>query len=204
MKIKLNEPKTLEFNVDTKGCNEEDLKGFLRFTFEDVEYGFPAIFESGIIKVKVPAFQSLLSNRLTESISNHKEVTVNARLDIIANGEAFVTPWNSEIDIEVPIDIQVKEDKKTVITEKKKINVNDPDLFEAFDDAIKRKSKIKDALEAELKPDVKVEEPIEKEEEIKEEEECPEGQQWCPVQKKCVPVGSGKKRSKFAESLANI
>ena len=105
MKIKINEPKTLEFNVDTKGCKEEDLKGFLRFVFEDVEYGFPATFESGIIKVKVPAFQTLLSNRLTESISNHKEVTVNARLDIVANNEAFVTPWENEIDIEVPVNI---------------------------------------------------------------------------------------------------
>ena len=111
MKIKLNEPKTLEFNVDTKGCKEEDLKGYLRFDFENVEYGFPATFESGTIKVKVPAFQSLLSNHLTESISNHKEVTVNARLDIVANGEAFVTPWNNEIDIEIPVDIRIKEEK---------------------------------------------------------------------------------------------
>ena len=204
MKIKLNEPKTLEFNVDTKGCSEKDLRGYLRFEFENVEYGFPAIFESGIIRVKVPAFQSLLSNSLTESISNHKEVTVNARLDIVANGEAFVTPWNNEIDIEVPVDIQVKEEKKSVITEKKKVNVNDPALFEAFDDAVKKKSKIKDALEMDIKPEVKVKEPIEKEEIKEEEKECPEGQQWCPVQKKCVPVGSGKKRSKFAESLANI
>jgi hypothetical protein len=23
------------------------------------------------------------------------------------------------------------------------------------------------------------------------EEECPEGEQWCPIQKKCVPIGSG-------------
>jgi len=36
--------------------------------------------------------------------------------------------------------------------------------------------------------------------EIKEQEkECPEGEQWCPVREKCVPIGSGNKinSSKF-------
>ena len=86
------------------------------------------------------------------------------------------------------------------------MNVNDPALFEAFDDAVK-KSKIKDVLERDIKPEVKVDEPTEEDPEPfmeEEEKECPEGQQWCPVQKKCVPIGSGRKKSKFAESLANI
>lgn len=155
MKIKLNEPKTLEFNIDTKGCEEKELKGFLRFSFEDVEYGFPVIFESGIIKVKIPAFQTLVSKHLIESIANHREITVNARLDIIANEDTFVTPWENEIDIEVPIDIQVKEEKKVYVNEVEA-------EVEAFDDAVKN-SKIKDVLEKDVKPEVKVEEPEESE-----------------------------------------
>lgn len=26
---------------------------------------------------------------------------------------------------------------------------------------------------------------------LKEQKNCPEGEQWCPIQKKCVPIGSG-------------
>lgn len=197
MNIKLNESKTLEFNVDTRGCKEEDLKGFLRFVFEDVEYGFPAIFESGTIKVKLPAFQTLLSNRLTESISNHKEVTVNARLDIVANNEAFVTPWSNEIDIEVPVDIQVKEEKKSVLTEKK-VNVKDPELFEAFDDAVKT-SKIKDMLEKDIKPEVKVEEPTDPTDEMCGADHKKKKKKKVEEEPDPIPV-----KSKFAKSLAEI
>lgn len=27
-----------------------------------------------------------------------------------------------------------------------------------------------------------------------EEKECPEGQKYCPIKKKCIPVGSGEKK----------
>lgn len=196
MNIRIDEPKILEFNVDTKGCSEEDLKGFLRFEFDGVEYGFPAIFESGTIVVKVPAFKTLLSNRLTESISKHKEVTVSARLDIVANNEAFVTPWENEIDIQVPVDIQIEEEKKSVLVEKTKPNVNDPKLFEAYDEAMKNQ-KLKDALEMDVKPEVTVEEPTDemcgadhKKKKKKKVEEEPDP----------IPV----KKSKFAKSLSEI
>jgi hypothetical protein len=185
MKIKLNESKTLEFNVDTKGCSPEDLKGHLRFTFEGIEYGFPAIFEEGIIRVEIPAFQKILSNRLTESISSHKEVTVKARMDIVANNEAYVSPWNGEIDIEIPVSIQVKEEK--TVRPQKKVDVSDPSLLEAFDDAVKT-SKIKDILSIDIKkePDVK------KEKEVKEEEDDKSEKDPDPI-----PV----KKSRFAQSL---
>jgi len=29
---------------------------------------------------------------------------------------------------------------------------------------------------------------------VEEEKKCPEGQQWCPIKKKCVPIGSGDRQ----------
>jgi len=44
------------------------------------------------------------------------------------------------------------------------------------------------------------------------EEECPEGEQWCPIQKKCIPIGSGMKEAKsigdnwkpIAQAFSNV
>ena len=185
MKIKLNESKTLEFNVDTSGCKEEELKGYLRFTFEGVEYGFPAIFESGTIKVEIPAFQKILSQRLTEGIYKSKEVVVKARMDIIANEEVYTSPWSGDIDIEIPVSISIKEDKDSNSSKeiRKKLSVSDPALMEAFDDMLK-KTKLQDKLNEKTEEKVKVK--IEEEKVDKEKEE---------------EIPSTSKKSRFAQSL---
>jgi len=127
MRIKLNEPKKLEFNMDTVGCSWEDLKGHLRFTFENVEYGFPAEFNNGKLTVDVPPFQSVISENLNESISKHKEIVVKGRLDVIANENNYVTPWEGDVEIEVPVAIRVKSDKniQDILEAAKDIKVTD-------------------------------------------------------------------------------
>ena len=111
MRIKLTESKKLEFNMDTIGCSWEDLKGHLRFTFENVEYGFPAEIKDGKLVVNVPPFQSIISERLNESISKNKEVVVKGRLDVIANENSYVMPWSGDVEIEVPVAVRVKSNK---------------------------------------------------------------------------------------------
>ena len=111
MKIKLTESKKLEFNMDTVGCSWEDLKGHLRFTFENVEYGFPAEIKDGKLVVNVPPFQSVISEGLNESISKNKQVIVKGRLDVIANENSYVMPWSGDVEIEVPVAVRVKSNK---------------------------------------------------------------------------------------------
>lgn len=111
MKIKLTESKKLEFNMDTVGCSWEDLKGHLRFTFENVEYGFPADFKDGKLVVDVPPFQSIISEKLNESISKNKQIIVKGRLDVIANENSYVMPWSGDVEIEIPVAVRVKSNK---------------------------------------------------------------------------------------------
>jgi hypothetical protein len=194
MKIKIDESKILEFKIDTSsGCALEDLKGYLRFSFGGVEYGFQAKIEEGCFKVEVPPFQNVINSKLTESISKNKELIVKGRLDVIANNNTYVTPWTGDIDIEIPVSMEISEG----VDEKKKITVvSDPDkdsIIDAFNDAFNPKeeneekvTKFKDIL------DVKEVEQPEEEEEVKEEEDSqPEKEEEEDTPKK----------SKFAQSL---
>jgi molybdopterin converting factor small subunit len=165
MKIKMDESRVLEFKIDTSsGCALEDLQGYLRFNLAGVEYGFPAKIEEGQFKVEVPAFQNVVNAKLTESISKNKELIVKGRLDVIANKNTYVVPWQGEIDIEIPIEMNVSEGKE--ILKKKKLTVDDPDkgnLMDAFNEIFEDKekkvdesSKLKDILN--VKVDEKKEE----------------------------------------------
>ena len=174
MKIKLDESKILEFKIDTSsGCKLEDLQGYLRFSFGGVEYGFPAKIEEGCFKVEVPPFKNVVNDKLTESISKNKELIVKGRLDVIANNNTYVTPWQGDIDIEIPVSMNVSEGK---LAKTQKFMVSDPDnsgILDAFNAAFnpkpqeeeEKKSKIKDAL------DLKVKEKPEKEEDVDEAKE---------------------------------
>ena len=202
MRIKIDESKELEFKIDTSsGCDLEDLEGYLRFSFGGVEYGFPAKIEEGCFKVKIPPFKNVINDKLTESISKNKELIVKGRLDVIANKNTYVSPWSGEIDIEIPVSMEITEGDE--ILEKKKVTVSDPDkedVLKAFNEAFEeeaeavKSSKIKEALKIEFEdPTDEIEEDggtldegkeiLNNEEEEKEEE----------------PVGSTK--SKFAQSL---
>jgi len=175
MKIKLDESRVLEFKIDTSsGVALEDLQGYLRFNVAGIEYGFPAIVEGDLFKVEVPAFKNVVNSKLTESLSKNKELIVKGRLDVIANKNAYVVPWQGDVDIEIPITMNVSEGG--TLDEKKKITVvSDPDkdgIIDAFNDVFNPKeekvSKFKDIL------DVKVEENEEEETVKEEEEEAPE------------------------------
>lgn len=141
MKLKINEAKTFEFEMDTSGCSWKELEGHFRLTLDDVEYGFPAKVEEGIIKVEIPIFKDVLNEAVKSSLYKHKEVTVPARLDLVANGEAYLSPWSGNIDIEIPVSVKISEEK--VVQPDKKVKVVDPDVKKYLDEEKKAKKKTK-------------------------------------------------------------
>ncbi len=162
MKIKIDEAKTVEFKIDTSsGCSEEDLQGYLRFSFGGVEYGFPAVIKEGVFSVEIPPFKNVINDRLTESISKNKELIVKGRLDVIANKTTYVSPWNGEIDIEIPVSMEISEGG--TLDEKKKVTVSDPDkdsVIDAFNEVMNPKAD--EAVKVSKFKDVMVTEPEEK------------------------------------------
>ena len=171
MKIKIDESKILEFKIDTSsGCKLEDLQGYLRFSFGGVEYGFPAKIEEGCFKVEVPPFQNVINDKLTESISKNKELIVKGRLDVIANNNTYVTPWQGDIDIEIPLSMNVSEGK---LAKTQKFMISDPDnndILDAFNDTFNPKPQEEEEKKTSFKDkflDIKVEEKPEIEEEEK-------------------------------------
>jgi hypothetical protein len=175
MKLKINESKILEFEMDTSGCSWKELEGYFRLTLDNVEYGFPAIVEEGMIRVDIPVFKDVLNEGVKSSLYKHKEVTVKARLDLIANNEAFLSPWRGEIDIEIPVSVKISEEK-AIKSDKsdKKVKVIDPDIKEYLDEEKKKakKSKLLDAFSKPLDDSMKVnrEEDIDEKKEIKDKE----------------------------------
>ena len=167
MKLKINESKILEFEMNTSGCSWKELQGFFRLTLEGIEYGFPVEFEDGIIKVEIPAFQKVLHESSRESLFKNKEVIVKGRLDIIANNEAYLSPWKGNIEIEIPISVKISEEKEF---SKKEVSIVDPDIKEYVEKSKeKKKSKLMDALSIDV---LNIEEKINEEKEnLKEEKE---------------------------------
>ncbi len=146
MKLKINEAKIFEFEMDTSGCSWKELEGHFRLTLDGVEYGFPVKIDEGIIRAEIPVFKDIVNEAVKSSLYKHKEVTVPARLDLIANGEAYVSPWKGDIDIEIPVSVKVMEEK--AIDKIKKVSVVDPDVQEYVDKTKeKKKSRLLESLD---------------------------------------------------------
>jgi hypothetical protein len=64
-------------------------------------------------------------------------------LDLIANNEAYISPWQGEIDIEIPVSVRITEEKVLdKATEKdKKVTVVDPDVKEYLEEEKEKKEK---------------------------------------------------------------
>lgn len=130
MKIKLNEQKNLEFNIDTSGCSWEDLNAYLRFTFDNVEYGFKADVKENSLTINVPPFADIISESLVESVSKNKEIIVEGRLDVVAEDNKILTPWKGEVEIEIPVSIKVQKNiggiRDIIEASKDIVTVKDP------------------------------------------------------------------------------
>lgn len=145
MKLKINESKTFEFNMDTIGCSWEDLKGYFRLTLENVEYGFPVEIKNGVVEVNIPVFKDVLHEDVRSSLYKHKEITAKAKLDLVANNEVYIQAWSGDVDIEIPVSIKLIENTNSV--KDAKVSVVDPDVKKYIEEEKQdKKSKLMDAL----------------------------------------------------------
>jgi hypothetical protein len=168
MKFKINETKTFEFEMDTSGCSWNELKGYFRINMDNVEYGFPAEISEGKVTVKIPVFKDILNEAVKSSLYENKEISVSARLDLIANNEAYISPWKGNVDIEIPVSVKLTEGiKKGKV--KKEIKVIDPDIKEVVDKT--KKTKLMETFNSVIKKeDAAIDEIDKKEKEIEDKE----------------------------------
>jgi len=101
MKINPEETNIIEFEITVKGINRYNLKGYIRIMIDKVELGFPVEIGSTVMKIEIPP----LTNLLNRELSNGEKFPV--RLDIDGDDKHLV-PWKSEIEIEIPLEVDVK------------------------------------------------------------------------------------------------
>lgn len=123
MKINIDESKILEFKMDVSGCSWKELEGYFRFDINDIEYGFPITIDEDMVKVNIPIINNILNENIKTSLYEQKKITVNARLDLIANNDTYIRPWNENIEIEIPVFVKIIEQKDSFV--KKQIVVVD-------------------------------------------------------------------------------
>jgi len=117
--IKLNGHKnsTISFDVDVKNKGKDELKGFLRLTFESIEYGFSVDLAGGKAKVVIPPLRDIISNITEDSV-------LETRLEFVGGGD-HVQAWTDQAEIFLPPEVNatVNEEKE----EKLEVNISEVD-----------------------------------------------------------------------------
>ena len=101
--INPNEEKTINFVVEVNGVGCEEMNGFVRFIFEDVEYGFPVSFHGDEISATIKPLNDLFEGRLKNG------TILEARLDLAApEHNYYFNPWADEIQIKMPVSVEAR------------------------------------------------------------------------------------------------
>jgi hypothetical protein len=99
IKINVNKRKTVEFDVNVKGVQCENLVGRLSLFYEGIIYSFPATIEAGsVIKVVIPPLSEVINNIPDKAQADLK-------LEVVGN-ETFMQPWTGSAILEHPIKVE--------------------------------------------------------------------------------------------------
>jgi hypothetical protein len=119
LKLKVNERRNLQFEVQIGGIDYKELVGTLRVVVDDIEYGFPAEVRSESISVELPALNKVVKRSLKD------DELLMAKLEIIGNG-FYMDPWRSEFRVVNPVKIEAKvisEEESKVRKKKREVSV---------------------------------------------------------------------------------
>jgi len=120
LKLNINNPKPLTFEIQLSGINPDMLSGYLRFEIEEVEYGFPVEFGSESISVEIPPLSGVVNTELKEGD------ILTGKLEVNGNGH-FLTPWEGEFTVANPVKMEAKvyeKDDNEIVSEAPQISVN--------------------------------------------------------------------------------
>lgn len=119
IKINVNKKKTVEFDVNVKGVQCENLTGRLSLFYEGIIYSFPASIEAGnVIKVVIPPLNEVISNIPDKAQADLK-------LEVVGN-ETFMMPWTGSAFLEHPIKVEaIMKSKLLEEEEQPKVDVED-------------------------------------------------------------------------------
>jgi hypothetical protein len=98
--LDINEDKTLAFEVEINGVGCDEMDGHVRFTYEDIQYGFPTVIEEGKITAIIKPLKDIFPNIKNGTV-------VNAKLELNTETYYFV-PWEGEIKVQAPISVEAK------------------------------------------------------------------------------------------------
>jgi len=96
MELVSNKPHNLTFESEITGVNVSQLKGFLRFLINGIEFGIPAKIGKSEVKVSIPPFESFVKQSFEETTK------VLVKLEIIGN-DFYLNAWEGELTIKPAI-----------------------------------------------------------------------------------------------------
>ena len=101
--INPNEEKTINFVVEINGVDCQEMTGHVRFSYGDVEYGFPVEFHGDEITATIKPLNEIFDGHLKNGM------TLAARLDLAApEHNYYFNPWADEIEIKMPVSVEAK------------------------------------------------------------------------------------------------
>ena len=106
-KFDSSKSKKLEFSVKVEDTSMKEVDFFYRVVIEGVEYGFKGKAGNGNVSFQIPALESLIKG------SDNKK-TYSARLDTVAEGKHFDTPYTEKISIKKNPKVNIKESEEIV------------------------------------------------------------------------------------------
>lgn len=101
--INPNEEKTINFVVEINGVDCQEMTGHVRFSYGDVEYGFPVEFNGDEITATIKPLNEIFGGKLKNGM------TLAARLDLAApKHNYYFNPWADEIEVKMPVSVEAK------------------------------------------------------------------------------------------------
>lgn len=98
LQLNTNKKKVLEFSVNIQGVDYKDLEGSLKFTVDDVHYGFPLEIVSDNIIAEIPPLEDIVKGLKDKDI-------VECKLEVYGDG-FYMNPWKGDFQLVRPVKVE--------------------------------------------------------------------------------------------------
>jgi hypothetical protein len=98
LQLDTNKKRILEYKIDIQGIDYKELEGVLKFTIENVHYGFPLEILSDNILAEVPPLETIVKNLKDKDI-------IKCKLEVYGEG-FYLNPWSGEFQLAKPVKVE--------------------------------------------------------------------------------------------------